>query len=145
MPQIPKQISEFLASEHVLSLCVCEDNEPYVCSCFYAFCAKLNALIIASDESTKHIKIAQKNNQVAINIAYQTKVLGLIKGVQARGVFASVSGLSKDEQEMARSAYFKDFGFARVLAPKLFVIRLKWLKFTNNALAKKLIWEQENE
>lgn len=136
---IPKQIVEFLQSEHVLSLCVCDENRPYACSCFYAFCASLGAVIIACEKSTKHMKIVLKNKEVAINIAHQTKILGLIKGAQATGELIKPSA---SELKEAQNAYFGAFSFARILAPELFVIKLKWIKLTNNALAKKIIWEE---
>lgn len=139
-----EKIIDFLNSQHVMSLSVCDENEVYACSVFYAFCAEFNALVFASDESTKHMKMALKNPKVAINIALQTRILGQIKGVQACGILKSLDDFNEPEQKKLKSVYFGAFAYALVLRPKLFVVSLSWAKLTNNALAKKIIWQKDN-
>lgn len=126
------KITEFIKKSHILTLCVCDEFAPYACSCFYAY--ENGSFFIASDENTTHIKIARENSVVAINIALDTKIIGLIKGVQAKGVIKEANN---------KSVYFKRFPYALPLNPKIWEIEIFWLKFTDNALSKKLIYEKK--
>lgn len=126
------KIIKFIKKQHILSLCVSDENEIWVCSCFYAYNEDLNSLIIASDSHTKHIKIIQKNPKVAVNIALDTKIIGLIKGIQAKGEIYPCEN---------KMPYFKRFPYAMAINPDLYEIRLNYIKYTDNALEKKLIWQ----
>ena len=126
------KIIKFLKKQHILSLCVSDGDEIWACSCFYAYDESSNSLIIASDPQTKHMKIAQKNQKVAINIALDTKIIGLIKGIQAKGEICPCTN---------KTPYFKRFPYALALNPDLYEIRLDYIKYTDNALKKKIIWE----
>ena len=114
----------------------------HTCSCFYAYCEPLNALVIASKPDTAHIKIALQNPQISLNIALDTKIIGRIEGIQARADFIQVTKLSADEQKLCKRAYFVRFPYALALNPKLYALKLSWLKYTNNALKNKLIWQK---
>lgn len=137
-----EKIVDFLKSQHIMSLCVCDENEVYACSAFYAFSASFKGVVFASDENTKHMKMALKNPKVALNIALQTRIPGQIKGIQAKGELKSLDDFNELEQKELKSVYFRAFPYALVLNPSLFVIDLEWIKFTNNALAKKQIWQK---
>ena len=114
----------------------------HTCSCFYAYCEPLNALVIASKPDTAHIKIALQNPQISLNIALDAKIIGRIEGIQARADFIQVTKLSADEQKLCKRAYFVRFPYALALNPKLYALKLSWLKYTNNALKNKLIWQK---
>ena len=126
------KIIKFIKKQHILSLCVSDKNEIWVCSCFYAYNEDLNSLIIASDSHAKHIKIIKQNPKVAVNIALDTKIIGLIKGIQAKGEICPCEN---------KTPYFKRFPYALALNPDLYEIRLNYIKYTDNALKKKLIWQ----
>ena len=140
-----EKIVNFLKSQHVMSLCVCDENEVYSCSAFYAFSDNFKAIVFASDENTKHMKMGLKNPKIALNIALQTRIPGRIKGIQAQGILKSICEFSADEQSEFKNLYFRAFPYALVLNPSLYVISLSWIKFTNNALAKKQIWQKNDE
>lgn len=160
--EIDEKIIKFLKKRHILSLCLsCEagllDLKDYAFknagidesskiithtnSCFYAYCVDLNALIIASQPHTAHIKIALKNPKISLNIALDTKIVGRIEGLQARADFLKLESLSQNEQKLCKRAYFIRYPYAMALNPTLYVLKLTWLKYTNNALKNKLIWQ----
>lgn len=130
-----KKIIDFLNKKHLLTLCVCHEQIIHSCSCFYAFDECNYEVIFASSDETKHIQLAKLNPHVAVNIAHETKIIGLIKGIQANGIF------KKCEHE---DIYFKKFPYALALKPKLHSIELTWIKYTDNALSNKIIWSKNN-
>lgn len=138
-----KKIIDFLKSQHVMSLCVCDENEVYACSAFYAFSTDFKSIIFASDKSTKHMKMGLKNPSVALNIALQTRIPGRIKGIQAKGRLQDICEFDDAQQKEFKRLYFGAFPYALALNPSLYIISLEWIKFTNNALAKKQIWQKE--
>ncbi|AII15129.1 putative protein, pyridoxine 5'-phosphate oxidase family [Campylobacter iguaniorum] len=128
-----ERIVEFITKMHIFSLGVVCDEQPYLCSCFYAYDEINNSLVFASDDSSKHIKAIKKQPKVAINIALDTKIVGIIKGVQATGAAREATN---------KNVYFKRFPYALALNPKLYEIKLEWIKYTDNALGfgTKLTW-----
>lgn len=128
---LDEKILKFIQKSHVLSLCVSDGAAPHACSCFYAFYR--GSFFVASDEFSQHIQIALKNPLVAVNIALSTRIIGLIKGVQAKG---------KIKKATDASPYFRRFPYAAALKPSIWEIEIFWLKFTDNALSKKIICEK---
>ncbi len=160
-----EQIIKFLKKRHILSLCVscdaklldldelafknaglCAPNPAqniitHTNSCFYAYCEDLNALIIASSPRSAHIQIALQNPKICLNIALDTKIIGYIQGIQARADFFALSSLNQNSQKLCVRAYFVRYPYAISLNPTLYILKLTWLKYTNNALKNKLIWQ----
>lgn len=129
---IDEKILKFIKKMHILSLGVCRDNSPYTSSAFYAYDEEKNLFLIAGDDETTHHKIALANPNVSVNIALDTKIPGLVKGLQILGIITE----AKDNKP-----YFKRFPFALAMKPKIFEIKPTWMKFTSNQLGKKLIWQ----
>ncbi len=137
------KIAAFLKKQHILSLCVSTDGDDadiWAASCFYAFDEQNIELIIASSDSTKHIKMATQNPKVAVNIALNTKIIGIIKGVQASGILR----LSGDGDERSKGLYFKRFAYAKILNPQIYIVALDFVKYTDNALGfgSKMQWRR---
>ncbi|AGZ82103.1 pyridoxamine 5'-phosphate oxidase family protein [Campylobacter fetus] len=134
-----ENISKFLDKIHILTLGVISDGFPHLCSCFYAYDPDLNSFIVASKSSSKHIQSIKNQPNVAINIALDTKIVGKIEGVQANGVM----GILDDER--LEKLYFKRFPYAKLLNPELYVIRVDYIKYTNNRLGfgKKIVWQRD--
>jgi len=97
-------------------------------------------LIITSDNSTKHIKNLSFSNKVSGTIALETKIIGLIRGIQFAGEIKKLEG---NELKIAEKAYLKRFPIARLMETTLWSISPKIIKMTDNRLGfgKKLIWE----
>ncbi|MDL0102001.1 hypothetical protein [Campylobacter felis] len=129
-----EKILHFFKNHKLLSLAMCDDEGVYSASAFYAFDEENLALIIASYEDTKHIKLAFLNPNIALNIAKENKI-ALLKGVQAKAIFMEAS----NEQE---KIYFAKFPFVKLSNAKIYALNLSWVKLTDNTLMleKKLEW-----
>lgn len=128
-----ERILEFIKNEQLLSWAMNDEKGIYIANAFYAFDEENLAFIIASHEDTKHIKLASKNPNIALNIAKESKI-AFLKGIQVKAKFKSAS---KEQIKI----YFSKFPFAKLdKSAKIYALELEWLKFTNNALklSKKL-------
>ncbi|KAA6225150.1 MULTISPECIES: hypothetical protein [unclassified Campylobacter] len=122
-----EQIFNFIKKNKLLSLCIRDEIGVYTASCFYAFDELNLALIIASNENSKHIKLALKDSNIAINIAKLSKI-SLLKGIQAKAIFK----IANEKQE---KIYYKKFPFAKFANDfKLYSLYLQWAKLTDNSL-----------
>ncbi len=130
-----EKILKFLKKMHVMSLAVMGEEGVYACSVFYAFDGSNLSLIFASDPATHHMKAALANPRVSANIALDTKIVGLVRGAQILGELAPCK---------EGGAYFRRFPYALAMKPTLYEIKINWLKYTDNALSKKLVWERDN-
>ncbi len=121
------KIIAFLKKNHILTLAL---GEPYAASCFYCFDEEEQALLFASEESTHHMELIKRDPRVAGTIHLCEREIAKIQGVQFRGV---VSGATQKQKE----CYFRHFPFAKVLKPKIWAIKLQWIKMTDNTLGFK--------
>lgn len=121
-----KRILKFIQGSKLLAWAMRDEVGVYTASAFYAFDAKNLALIIASDEESRHIRLARLEPSVAVNIAKFGKI-ALLKGVQAKALFQAAS------KEQAR-LYYENFPFAKMHNAGIYALNLLWVKFTDNAL-----------
>ncbi|EAJ6142811.1 hypothetical protein IDR50_000560 [Campylobacter lari] len=129
-----KRIINFIHSQKLLSLSMLDDDGGVYCaSCYYAFDDKNLALIFASEEHTKHIQLAYKTPKVAVNIALDTNIINLIKGVQIKALFQKAT---KEHEKI----YYEKFPFAKLAQACIFALNIRWAKYTDNKilLSKKL-------
>ncbi|MBS4014143.1 MAG: pyridoxamine 5'-phosphate oxidase family protein [Bacteroidetes bacterium] len=140
MNTVPEKIIKFIKKHHLLNLSTVDQDGTWSCSCFYAYLPEENMLIITSDNSTKHIKNLSFSNKVSGTIALETKIIGLIRGIQFAGEIKKLEG---NELKIAEKAYLKRFPIARLMETTLWSISPKIIKMTDNRLGfgKKLIWE----
>lgn len=133
------KIDTFLQNHHVLSLATTYKDELSVCSLFYTYTKEENSFIVASETKTTHIQHIQQNQKVAGNIVLETKIVGKIQGVQFKGNFTEL------QDSELKKLYFKKFPYAKILSPKLWQIKIKYFKMTDNSLGfgKKLIWSSK--
>lgn len=117
----------FLKDHHVLNLATCKDNQPYACSCFYAFSPQNACFVVASDPKTRHLQEALANPLVAGTVTLETKTVGQIQGMQFTGHLSQA--LAQD-----KSLYYKTYPFALALRPSLWRIRIDYAKLTDNRL-----------
>jgi len=138
-----KSVIQFIKKHHVLTLATSKDNQPYCANCFYAFLDDEIAFVFTSDVDTKHIQDSILQNFVGGSVVLETSVVGKIQGIQFNGT------LLKPENEMldkANKAYLKRFPFAALMNTTLWVLKLSFIKMTDNRLGfgKKLIWKAED-
>ncbi|EAI8629401.1 hypothetical protein A9M92_04235 [Campylobacter lari] len=128
-----ERIKKFIHSQKLLTLSMQDNDEIYCASCYYAFDDKNLALIFASEEHTRHIQLSYKNPKVGVNIALDTNIINLIKGVQIKAIFRKATA----EQE---KIYYEKFPFAKLAKTCIFALNIQWAKYTDNKilLSKKL-------
>ena len=138
---IDKRIIDFINAHHLLTLATAKENSPYCANCFYVFDEQKNWLIFSSDSKTKHAQDFIANPNVAGTIALETKEVSKIQGVQLLGTILKLKG---EELKIAKKQYLKVFPYARLMKPKLWAMRLTFIKMTHNKLGfgKKLVWEK---
>ena len=135
-----KLIIDFINEHHLLTLATSKDNLSYCCNVFYVYNEENNSLIFSSDIKTKHATDFIENPNVAANIALETKDVEKIQGVQLLGKITELKG---EELNNATKQYLKEFLYAEKMKPKLWELKLTFVKMTHNKLGfgKKLIWE----
>ncbi|MDP3291717.1 MAG: hypothetical protein Q8M43_06770 [Sulfuricurvum sp.] len=131
-----KKIISFIQNHHLLSLATMGER-LWCCSMFYAYDAETISFIVASDETTEHMNNVSGCSSVAGTVAFETKTVGKIQGIQFSGVMAQAEIKGYD-------LYFKAFPYARIMNPTLWEIRLDEVKMTDNTLGfgKKVIWKR---
>jgi uncharacterized protein len=133
------RIIKFFRKHHVLTIATTVENEPWCANCFYVYLEEENSLIFTTDRETRHGKEFLKNPMVAGSVVLETIVIGKIRGIQFQGIISEPEGelLSK-----AKWAYLKKFPPAALMNTHLLVVRLTYIKMTDNRLGfgKKLIW-----
>jgi len=132
-----EKIAAFIEQHHLLSLATI-GQRLWCCSMFYAFDPEAVAFIVASDESTEHMRNIKDNEYVAGTVALETKTVGKIQGIQ----FAA--HVRKADDEESQRVYFTRFPYARVMNPTLWRIELDEVKMTDNTLGfgKKISWKR---
>ena len=142
MQSLDKRIVEFIQAHHVLALATCDDNVPYCSNMFYVFLEEKNVFVFTSEEKTRHIHEVINNNKVAGSIALETETIGLIRGLQFQGIMYKPDATLKRK---ATIAYLKRFPYAILKGAAVWMIELRYAKFTDNRLGfgKKLYWQKE--
>ncbi len=137
-----KRIVRFLKKHHVLTLATSFGNIPWCANCFYAYMENENCFVFTSDNDTKHAQDAIKNPSVAGSVVLETKIIGKIQGVQFKGEMKQPEKSSLPE---IKKAYLKRFPFAIFANTNLWILKINYLKLTDNRLGfgKKLIWQDD--
>jgi len=138
-----KRMIDFIKKHHVLTLATSNNNKPYCANCFYTFLEDEIAFVFTSDMNTKHIQDSINQNYVGGSVVLETSVIGKIQGIQFNGtIFKAENAIL----EKANKAYIKRFPFAALMNTTLWVLKLSFIKMTDNRLGfgKKLIWKAED-
>jgi uncharacterized protein len=137
---IDSRVIRFFRKHHVLTVATSVDNEPWCANCFYAYLKEENALVFTTDYDTRHGQEFLKNSLVAGSVVLETMIVGRIRGIQFQGIVSEPEG---DLLSRAKSAYLKRFPVAALMETRLWVVRLTYIKMTDNRLGfgKKLIWD----
>ena len=130
---------KFIRKHHLLTLATVNgEGMPYVANCFYAYDKERNLFIFTSDNTTRHGKEMEENENVALSIALETRVVGRIQGLQ-------IVGKAQRGDSKAQTTYIKRFPYAAVAPLSLWMVSPTMMKLTDNTLGfgKKLIWQSE--
>ena len=139
MEQPDQRIVSFIKKHHVLTLATVQDNQPWCANCFYAWHDAEIALVITSDDHTRHISEGLANIHIGGSIVLETKLIGKLQGLQFEGEL-----LKAEEGSDFRSSYLKRFPFAILSGTAIWILRLTSMKFTDNRLGfgTKLTWKR---
>ena len=140
----PSNIANFIRRHHVLTLATCGENVPWCANIFYAWMPAEKLFVFTSETATRHGEQMEHNAQVAASIVLETKVVGLVRGLQIRGVAARPEGA---ELEKVRRAYLRRFPFAALATLELWTLRPTYMKMTDNRIAfgKKTEWHNDEQ
>jgi uncharacterized protein YhbP (UPF0306 family) len=136
------RIVRFIKKHHVLTLATSNDNKPWCANCFYAYLEDENCFVFTSDNDTKHAIEAAINPSVAGSIVLETRIVGKIQGIQFRGIMNIADNKIMPK---IKKAYLKRFPYAIFANTNLWILKINYLKMTDNSLGfgKKLIWKAE--
>ena len=133
-------IINFFRKHHVLTIATTVENEPWCANCFYVYLEEENSLVFTTGSDTRHGKEFARNPVVAGSVVLETLIIGKIRGIQFQGTVYEPEGeiLSK-----AKWAYLKRFPPAALMDTHLWIVKLTFIKMTDNRLGfgKKLMWE----
>jgi uncharacterized protein len=137
------RIIKFFRKHHVLTIATTIDDEPWCANCFYVFLEEENALVFTSGNDTRHGREFLRNSLVAGSVVLETMVIGKIRGIQFQGRVAEPEGVMLAN---AKSAYLKRFPVAALMNTRLWIVRLSYIKMTDNRLGfgKKIIWQADS-
>lgn len=134
-----------------MTLATSKDNVPWVAHCFYAFMEKEMVLVFTTDPETRHGQEMQENEQVSVGIAWETKIVGQIRGAQITGRVKQASNLPLQVEgaggRSPKVAYLKRFPYALLMKTTLWILEIETIKYTDNRLGfgKKLNWSRESD
>jgi uncharacterized protein YhbP (UPF0306 family) len=139
-----QRMIRFLQKHHVLTLSTSSELGGWTAHCFYAWVPGREAFVFTTDPETRHGGEMLANPGVSGGIVLETKVIGLIRGIQFTG--RSFPCHEDDaEYTSVRNAYLKRFPFAMAAKLDLWILYPDRIKMTDNRLGfgKKLEWVRE--
>ena len=115
------------------------EQGPRCATCFYALDEENNTLVITTDPATRHGAEFRSNPRIAGTIALETMRVGRIRGAQFTGTVTEPAG---DDLRRAKNIYLRRFPYAALADLHLWIIRLNYIKLTDNRLGfgKKIFW-----
>lgn len=142
---IDARIIKVLKKHHIFTLATSSNNLPYCCTCFYAYYSEGNEIIFTSEKDTRHISEALLQKHIAGNIALETKLIGIIRGIQFTGL---ISEISEKDREKYVKIYTHRFPYVKHLLKEAIFWKIEpdFFKLTDNKLGfgKKIIWNKNN-
>jgi uncharacterized protein YhbP (UPF0306 family) len=136
------RIVKFFRKHHVLTIATTVNNEPWCANCFYVYMKEENSLVFTTGGDTRHGKEFGLNTLVAGTVVLETMVIGRIRGIQFQGIVSEPEG---DLLSKAKRAYLLRFPVAALMDTRLWIVKLNYIKMTDNRLGfgKKLIWPND--
>lgn len=143
MIEIDKRILKFIQKHHVMTIAtLSEKGLPHTANLFYAYDKNQAAFIFTSSLSTAHGADMERTEYVGANIVLESSQIGCLEGLQIEGRAFRALG---DQLPAAKKSYLIRFPFAVVAELELWVLKIDFLKMTDNKLGfgKKIIWTRE--
>jgi len=139
---VDRRIIRFFRKHHVLTVATAVADEPWCANCFYVYMEDENALVFTTGSDTRHGREFKLNPVVAGSVVLETKIVGRIRGIQFQGI---VSEPDNDLLARAKRCYLKRFPVAALMDTQLWIVRLTYIKMTDNRLGfgKKLRWSKD--
>lgn len=137
-----ERIIDFISSQKVATVCCTdEDNNPYCFSCFFAFDVTQHALYFKTSAGTRHADLMLLKSAVAGTVQPDKLNPMAIKGLQFTGQVIPEGSW----KEHAAAVYHRKYPFALAMKGDIWMVKLEYIKMTDNTLAfgKKIIWESE--
>lgn len=134
-------IIDFLKTHRCANIsCIDNDGSPYSFSCFYAFNSKDGLLYYKTSGEAFHSQAMSQNRQVSGTILPDKLNSLAIQGIQFKGVVVSPG----DPAAKSTNRYYKRFPFALAMPGEIWIIKLNWIKFTDNTkgFGTKIKWER---
>lgn len=127
-----------------MTLATCKSKQTWCCNCFYAYREDIGGFVFTSDDHTRHVQEFLTNPLVSASVVLETKIVGMIQGVQMTGRVSKPEG---DLLKKCRSRYLRRFPYAVLMETTLWLFEPDYIKMTDNRLGfgKKLIWEKGRE
>ncbi len=134
-----KRILSFIRRHHLMTLATQSEGKPWTASCFYAFLPEQVLFVFTTATDTLHGKQMLGSDDVAVNIALETRVIGKIQGLQMGG---KAFLLEDDTLKAGKKAYLLRFPVAAIMDTLLWGFSPALIKFTDNKLGfgRKLYW-----
>jgi uncharacterized protein YhbP (UPF0306 family) len=135
-------ITRFLTRQHVLSLATASAGEVWCANCFYVFDVPEMLLYLMTEPDTRHGQMMASNPKVTGTIAYQTRTVTRIQGIQFRGEIHRLQG---EAEAQARASYCQRFPVARRATAPVWRLALQEIKMTDNTLGfgEKRFWVRD--
>ena len=73
-------INRWLAKQHVVTWCVCKDEEMWCANAFYYYDPERVAFYVMSEDKTRHAQMTGQQAKVAGTVNGQPKTVALIRG-----------------------------------------------------------------
>lgn len=105
MNKLEKLIREYFGSTRMMQIATCDDNQPWVCTVYYAHDDDLNVYWISTPDS-RHSKEILKNPKIAGAIAFSQEPYPEegVRGLQFEGTAELLEGV---EEESANKLYIQ--------------------------------------
>ena len=116
-------INRWLAKQHVVTWCVCKDEEMWCANAFYYYDPERVAFYVMSEDKTRHAQMTGQQAKVAGTVNGQPKTVALIRGVQFKGEIRRLEGEESDAQ---RKRYTRRFPVAAALKAPVWEPTTPW-------------------
>jgi uncharacterized protein YhbP (UPF0306 family) len=135
------KLVEFLRSQHVVGLAVCDDSGPWAASCYYYFSAPDMAMVLKTSASTRHGLAMSRSSQIAGTVAGQPQQLAEIKGVQFT---AQLDRLAPNS--LLAECYCERHPAGRLVPGEWWRLSLLHVKYTDNQAypGMKVVWNRDS-
>ena len=145
MIQPDVRILNFLNAHQIITVCFQDDRFGVHCiNCFYHFDEMSMSFVLKSSSGTLHDIMVVIGNITAGTVLPRCLEPDIVQGAQWRGVILDSQSFSAIGQKFC-SAYERKYPMSLTVPGYFWLIRLDWIKFTENipGLGEKLVWCRE--